>query len=426
MSRTTHQGLVLIGLGNVGSSVLEHLIADNHGYSTIVVADSQDVVSELFNPNGIGKILDAKRRGMGLGHLDSRVDNPDNLPEYIFPGGIVINAMPTRFSDPNSIHEERDASVSRDLAALSRGAHVVAAHKSAFGAQPIYQEVVNCAALNDAVYAPVGAVMGPTRVAEVLNWLKQNNVTVTEAQGVVNGTSNFMLSRMFFDGKNFNAALNDAVCLGYAEGDGSVDIQGLDALSKMKAVAFIQGRYNHSGVQLYGLFDGMIGLPSQYRRMVEWNSLNSPLGIEGITVELLQELKRDDKTVRLVGAYDNTTGNVLVGPAILPLDPPFAGLRGTENMLVLCLDGKFQMTDLLHEVYIKSTPIQRDDGNFRDYLVQNECNAATPEGGKKAGFDIHFRYDSARNQLTIQGPGAGSLETAHALLEAADRRSEEH
>ena len=53
MSRTTHQGLVLIGLGNVGSSVLEHLIADNHGYSTIVVADSQDVVSELFNPNGI-------------------------------------------------------------------------------------------------------------------------------------------------------------------------------------------------------------------------------------------------------------------------------------------------------------------------------------------------------------------------------------
>ena len=79
------------------------------------------------------------------------------------------------------------------------------------------------------------------------------------------------------------------------------------------------------------------------------------------------------------------------------------------------------MTDLLHEVYIKSTPIQRDDGNFRDYLVQNECNAATPEGGKKAGFDIHFRYDSARNQLTIQGPGAGSLETAHALLEAADR-----
>ena len=81
MSRTTHQGLVLIGLGNVGSSVLEHLIADNHGYSTIVVADSQDVVSELFNPNGIGKILDAKRRGMGLGHLDSRVDNPDNFPE---------------------------------------------------------------------------------------------------------------------------------------------------------------------------------------------------------------------------------------------------------------------------------------------------------------------------------------------------------
>ncbi|MBI4452058.1 hypothetical protein HY637_01395 [Candidatus Woesearchaeota archaeon] len=338
------------------------------------------------------------------------------MPEYIFPGDIVINAMPTRFSNP-SIHEERDASVSNDLAALSKGAHVVAAHKSAFGAQHIYQEVVDCAALNNAVYVPAGAVMGPTRVAEVLSWLKQNNVAVAAAQGVVNGTSNFMLSRMFFDEKNFDAALNEAVRLGYADGDGRDDIQGRDALSKMKAVALIQGKYSHSGGQLYGLLDDKSDLPSQYRRMVEWNS---PLGIEGITVELLQELKRDGKTVRLVGAYDNTTGSVLVGPVVLPLDHPFAGLRGTENMMILYLDGEVQMADLLQEVYRKSTPIQRDDGNFMDYLVQNEYNVATPGGGKKAGFDVHLRYDPTTNQLIIQGPGAGSPETAHALLEAAD------
>ena len=108
-------------------------------------------------------------------------------------------------------------------------------------------------------------------------------MTVTEAQGVVNGTSNFMLSRMFFDGKNFNAALNDAVCLGYAEGDGSVDIQGLDALSKMKAVASVtfDNQFVVHDIKVIESQNGLfIAMPSRKTPDGEFRDIAHPINSE--------------------------------------------------------------------------------------------------------------------------------------------------
>jgi hypothetical protein len=57
--------------------------------------------------------------------------------------------------------------------------------------------------------------------------------TVTGIQGILNGTSNFILSRMARDGADFSAALADAQRLGYAEPDPSKDIDGDDAVEKL-------------------------------------------------------------------------------------------------------------------------------------------------------------------------------------------------
>ena len=62
---------------------------------------------------------------------------------------------------------------------------------------------------------------------------------MTEVMGIVNGTTNFILTRMLADGMEFQEALDLASRLGYAEADPSADIEGLDAARKVAILASV-------------------------------------------------------------------------------------------------------------------------------------------------------------------------------------------
>ena len=63
--------------------------------------------------------------------------------------------------------------------------------------------------------------------------------TLTQVAGILNGTCNYILTRMEADGAGFDTALKEAQALGFAEADPSQDIDGVDARAKLAILALV-------------------------------------------------------------------------------------------------------------------------------------------------------------------------------------------
>ena len=412
--------LVLIGPGNVGQSVLEQIVLDRltEHYGRIVVADSTHVVNVGNDRFDLYSVVQAKRNGGRLDALNhgKLVAEPrENLVNYLEPGTIVINAMPTEFLGSSDGLEPK--AISADLEAMGNGADLIAGHKSAFRNQSTYKKIMDQAFLKGVLYVPAGAVMGPTRTAEFLRELRNySGVKIVKVEGVLNGTTNYILSEMFFNGNSFPRALQLAQASKIAEPDPTDDIRGYDALSKIQVPAILFGDLQASDV--YGLRDGRSNLPETHHHLV--SGLNV-LGIEGVTKELLEELKAAGQLVKLVASYNVATGSVEVGPKVLKIDDPLSQLRGTQNMLVLNLDGQLvKVENILKKIYDQTPSVQRD-GSIINYKITVKFSyldttfTIIPDR-----FDIAFSYDTESNKLTVIGPGAGNSKTATGLLGAAN------
>lgn len=139
---------------------------------------------------------------------------------------------------------------------------------------------------------------------------------VTQLSGIVNGTCNYILSRME-SGAEYAAVLADAQQLGYAEADPSADVDGFDARAKLCIL---------SRIALHAELDPD-SVPTQ--------SISS---IEAIDFTYAREL---DCTIRQVSraARDGSVVHARVAPMLVPLSSPMAWSHGTQNMVVV--SGRF-------------------------------------------------------------------------------------
>ncbi|MEV0645539.1 homoserine dehydrogenase [Phytomonospora sp. NPDC050363] len=132
---------------------------------------------------------------------------------------------------------------------------------------------------------------------------------ITKVMGIVNGTTNFILSRMTETGATFAEALDEAGDLGYAEADPTADIEGFDAASKAAILAGLA-------------FHTRVGAAHVYREGITEVSASDVASAEqmGCVVKLLCIATRegDDVTVR-------------VHPAMIPKSHPLAGVNGAYN-----------------------------------------------------------------------------------------------
>jgi homoserine dehydrogenase len=131
--------------------------------------------------------------------------------------------------------------------------------------------------------------------------------------GIVNGTTNFILTEMRRSGLSYGAALALAQELGYAEADPAEDVGGADAAAKMAILASIAF---HTRVLLDDVpYQGIDGL-------------------QGEDVELAAEL---GFAVKLLGVARLVNGGVSVRvyPALVPLEHPLAAISGAENAVLL-------------------------------------------------------------------------------------------
>jgi homoserine dehydrogenase len=136
---------------------------------------------------------------------------------------------------------------------------------------------------------------------------------ITRVMGIVNGTTNYVLTRMTEEGSTFAAAVAEAQELGYAERDPTADVEGFDAASKAAIIASIS-----FGARVVG--------GDVYRE-----------GITQITADDIAAAKELGYVVKLLAVADEQDGAVgaRVHPAMVPLDHPLASVRGSYNAVFI-------------------------------------------------------------------------------------------
>ncbi len=122
------------------------------------------------------------------------------------------------------------------LKAIENGKHVVTANKALLATHG--NEIFAAARKHDVMVAFEAAVAGGIPIIKAL----REGLTANRIEwiaGIINGTSNFILSEMRDKGTSFDAALREARRLGYAESDPTFDIDGIDAAHKLTIIAAI-------------------------------------------------------------------------------------------------------------------------------------------------------------------------------------------
>jgi homoserine dehydrogenase len=142
--------------------------------------------------------------------------------------------------------------------------------------------------------------------------------TVLRVAGIVNGTTNYILSEMASTGADYSSALADASALGYAEADPTADVEGFDAAAKAAILASIA-------------FHTRVTADDVYRE-----------GISKITPEDFESAKALGCTIKLLAICERVTGSdgqqrvsARVYPALVPLSHPLATVNGAFNAVVV-------------------------------------------------------------------------------------------
>jgi len=204
------------------------------------------------------------------------------------------------------------------LEAIAAGKHVVTANKALLAVHG--NEIFAAASERGVMVAFEAAVAGGIPIIKALReGLSANRIKWIA--GIINGTTNFILSEMRSKGLDFDAALKDAQALGYAEADPTFDIEGIDAAHKatiMSALAFgIPVQFDKAYVE------GITALQSADIRYAEQL---------GYRIKLLGITKRRDDLAAASGAGGI---ELRVHPTLIPAGRLVANVEGAMNAVVV-------------------------------------------------------------------------------------------
>lgn len=281
----------LLGCGNVGSAFW-NLVEQTHNHRAEIGGRTIDVRRVL--------VRDLRRERPGAVDPSRLTDDPSAIIEAD-DIDIVVEAM-------GGFEPAYDYL----LAALNNGKHVVTANKVVVARSwPQLQQAAEANGVQLHYEAAVAAAIPIVR--QLRGGLSA--VPIRKIRGIVNGTSNYILSQMKDDPDlSFEAALADAQRKGYAEPDPSDDLDGWDAMYKIAILA-------------------ALGLHWE----LDLNEINVT-GIRHITKEDVQAATAAGKTIRLVAqAEKDEAGRISlrVAPQALPATDPLAQVHGVENAIVL-------------------------------------------------------------------------------------------
>lgn len=275
----------LLGLGTVGSGVVR------------IIEDHQDrLAHQIGCPVKVAKVLvqnlEKEREVQVTPTLltknpDEIIDNPDVDVVIEVMGGI----------------EDAKAYI---LQSLQNGKQVVTANKDLMALHGA--ELLTVAKENQAdLFYEASVAGGIPILRSIVEGLSSDRIT--KMMGIVNGTTNFILTKMADEGRAYDDVLNEAQQLGFAEADPTSDVEGLDAARKMTILATLGFSTN-----------------------VELHDVNVK-GITSITEEDISYSKSLGYTIKLIGVAkrDGEKLEVTVEPTLLPNTHPLAAVQNEYN-----------------------------------------------------------------------------------------------
>jgi len=297
---------MIIGFGNVGKGFIQIIrddaesLAERFGVRFSVVGVNDMRLGSVYDPNGLPLqgLLDAAASGS----LDSvPATEHGRAIESMLALGKADTLLEASFTN---LQTGEPASTYIRLA-LAAGINVVTSNKGPIALN--FHELNSLAQQNHAKIGFEGTVMsGTPTLALGMNLLAAAGIQ--KIQGILNGTTNFILSRMETGG-SFAEALAEAQALGYAEADPTGDVEGFDAAGKV--------------VILSNLVMGAdIRMEDVARK-----------GITQLTVEDIQTAKEQGKRWKLIGAIERNGDQLKasVQPVALPMAHPLANVGGATN-----------------------------------------------------------------------------------------------
>ncbi len=329
--------IALIGCGVVGTGFLEilnkkkKLLKEKFDFEAELVAVSDMIKGSVIDSKGIDigaflKHLDEKKSINEFSGQENGLNAVDTIQKAQADMVMEVTYTDIETGEPASTHIRE---------AFKAGSWVSTTNK---GPVTLFEkELTKMAEENGVGWRYEGVVLSGTPVFNLLDFCLAGN-DIKEIKGIMNGTTNFILTKMEEDAMAYDDALKLAQDLGYAEADPTADVEGFDALAKIVIM---------SNVVLGGNIK-----PDDAERE----------GISKITPQDIMNAKKEGKRYKLIASAKKENGKIKasVKPMKIPLTDPLAGVGGAMNALTV-------MTDL-------SGPI------------------------------------------TVQGPGAGKIETGYALL----------
>ena len=286
-------GIGLLGLGTVGAGVAAILASPTGRHPLVAeLALKRVAVRDLNRPRPIelsGELLTTDP--------DAVVDDPNV--------DIVVEVM-------GGLEPAR----SLILRAIAAGKPVVTANKAVIAR---YGEEIAAAAAQKGVYVLIEAAVGGG--IPIIEPLKQSlgGNRIQKVSGIINGTTNYILSRMADEGAAYGAVLADAQQLGYAEADPAADVEGGDAADKIAILSALA----------YGGSVPRAAIPTEGINTLEARDVAYAAQL-GYVVKLLAVAQY------LGPATDGSAQlDVRVHPTLLPKGHPLAGVHGVNNAILV-------------------------------------------------------------------------------------------
>ena len=283
----------LLGFGNVGGGTYKILI-DNKAIIEERIGVSPEVVKILARSKGKKRLVDAPESIITVDPDDIlNSDDIDIVVEML--GGI-------------------EPATSFMLQAMKNGKHVVSANKAAIAAN--YEELVKTAKENNVEFLFEASVAGGIPVLTAINNALQAN-KVVEVMGILNGTTNYILTKMTEEGLNYYDVLKDAQEKGFAEADPTADVEGIDAANKLSILIAL----------CFGKYVAPDDIPTT--------------GISKITEDDIKKATAEGKKIKLIGqAILTQEGDVeySVQPLSVPASHPLAGVSNEFNAVYITGD----------------------------------------------------------------------------------------
>ncbi len=307
--------LALVGFGVVGQGVCEVLrdqggaLAERYGAEFVITAVTDVKKGAVADPDGI----DSARLLAWIGERGSLEGYP--APEQGWDSLTTIRRAAADAVVEVSWTDVKTGGQALEhfRACFASGRHLVTTNKGPMVVAP--QEMIEKAVAAGVEFRFEGTVMSGTPVISTAR-RGLAGCTITGFSGILNGTTNYMLSEME-EGKGYEAVLQRAQELGYAEADPSGDVLGWDAAGK---VVILANTVLHALLRL--------------------DEVKITTGITKLTLDDVKAAAAAGERWKLV-AQASREGDGLVAsvlPERLPLDNPLAGVMGATNAVTFHTD----------------------------------------------------------------------------------------